>query len=361
MKLNPIQETLLIPLYFRALESSRANSGKSAIINDELATKIIKEMPYNYEKFKKARFSKIGCCVRAKIFDEKIIDFITSHKNPAVIILGSGLDTCFYRILARHNNKEIANFKNTRFYEVDLIEVIKLRKKLIPAHKQDVNIACSILESRFLEEILESQNSLLRGARSATKQSINTTRHTECSEVYIHSNMDCHEFSNKNSRNDEKLALIRINNIKNANLDMSNAVFLKSEAKNLSPKDKVKQNDILISMSGSIGLSCVVRENINAMINQRILKISIENFNTDVLVIFLNSIFGKLQFERIGTGGVQTNISSSDMQNILIPKIDLQTQEKIAQKIKQSFSLRAKSKDLLQSAKAKVQSAIESK
>lgn len=77
---------------------------------------------------------------------------------------------------------------------------------------------------------------------------------------------------------DSNLALIRINNIKNANLDMSNAVFLRDETQNLSPKDKVKRGDILISMSGSIGLSCLVREDINAMINQRICKISINGF-----------------------------------------------------------------------------------
>ncbi len=77
---------------------------------------------------------------------------------------------------------------------------------------------------------------------------------------------------------DSNLALIRINNIKNSNLDMSNAVFLRDETQNLSPKDKVKRGDILISMSGSIGLSCLVREDINAMINQRICKISINGF-----------------------------------------------------------------------------------
>ena len=62
-------------------------------------------------------------------------------------------------------------------------------------------------------------------------------------------------FSSDDYLENGDLALIRIANIKNADLDMSNAVYLKNSAKDLSPKDKVKQGDILISMSGSIGLS----------------------------------------------------------------------------------------------------------
>ena len=165
-------------------------------------------------------------------------------------------------------------------------------------------------------------------------------------------------FSSNEYLENGDLALIRINNIKNANLDMNNAVYLNDEAISLSPKDKVKKGDILISMSGSIGLSCVVRETLHAMVNQRILKISIDGFNADVLVLLLNSVLCKLQFERIGTGGVQTNLATSDILNILIPKINPNTQDSIASYIKQSFALRSEAKALLEEAKVKVESAI---
>lgn len=168
-------------------------------------------------------------------------------------------------------------------------------------------------------------------------------------------------FSSDDYQDVGELVLIRINNIKNATLDLSNVIYLKNEAYNLSPKDKIKKGDILISMSGSIGLSCVVRDDISAMVNQRILKISIKNFNSDVLVLLLNSFICKMQFERIGTGGVQTNLSSIDMQNILIPKIDPTTQEKIAKYIQESFNLRKKSKQLLDNAKIKVEEQIQGK
>lgn len=165
-------------------------------------------------------------------------------------------------------------------------------------------------------------------------------------------------FSSDDYQDTGNLLLIRINNIKNATLDLDNVVYLKNEAYNLSPKDKIKKGDILISMSGSIGLSCVVRDDVSAMVNQRILKISIKNFNSDVLVSLLNSFVCKMQFERIGTGGVQTNLSASDIQNILIPKIDSIVQEKIAHYIQESFRLKNESKLLLSEVKTKVESTI---
>ena len=49
---------------------------------------------------------------------------------------------------------------------------------------------------------------------------------------------------------------------------------------------------------------------------------------------------------------------SDELQNILIPKIDFKTQEKIATLIQESFALRAKAKALLEEAKIKVETKI---
>jgi len=155
------------------------------------------------------------------------------------------------------------------------------------------------------------------------------------------------------------LSLIRINNIKNAQLDLSNAVFLPETHKQISTKDIAKENDILISMSGSIGLSCKIDKNINVMVNQRILKIKTQHFNPDILVLILNSIIARMQLKRIGTGGVQVNISASDILKIQIPLIPQTLQTQIAQKVQQSHALRKESKRLLEVAKKAVEIAIE--
>ena len=153
--------------------------------------------------------------------------------------------------------------------------------------------------------------------------------------------------------------LIRINNLTKDGLNLENAVKIPYKDKNLSSKDIIKINDILISMSGTIGLSCKVNENIEAVLNQRILKISIKNYSYDVLSLLINSIIGKLQIERIGTGGVQTNISAKDILKLLIPLIQDSIQTQIEQKIKDSFKLKKESKELLDLAVKAVEIAIE--
>ena len=140
---------------------------------------------------------------------------------------------------------------------------------------------------------------------------------------------------------------------------MSNAIHIPKEDLNLSKKDIARQNDILISMSGTIGLSCIVRERNEIVVNQRIMKITSKNYNPQVLSLLLNSIVGKYQLDRIGTGGVQTNISSTDIKNIVIPIIDLEIQRQISALITESFSLRKESENLLDKAKEMVEREIE--
>jgi type I restriction enzyme S subunit len=155
------------------------------------------------------------------------------------------------------------------------------------------------------------------------------------------------------------IPLVRINNITERGLDLSNVIHIPKEDLNLSTKDIARENDILISMSGTIGLSCVVRVKNSIVINQRIMRISSKNYNSNVLSMLINSIVGKYQLERIGTGGVQTNISSTDIKNIIIPIIDNEVQRRIAALVEKSFALHAESEQLLNEAKAVVESEIE--
>lgn len=158
---------------------------------------------------------------------------------------------------------------------------------------------------------------------------------------------------------DNGIPLIRINNIKQGILDLSNCSYIPKENISLSPKDIANDNDILISMSGTIGSSCKIPTGITAVINQRIMRISVKNFNVDALPLIINSIIGKNQLEQIGTGGVQTNISSRDILEILIPKIEEKIQSKIASFIQKSLYFKAESERLLEIAKRAVEIAIE--
>jgi restriction endonuclease S subunit len=158
---------------------------------------------------------------------------------------------------------------------------------------------------------------------------------------------------------EDGIPLIRINNISKGDLDISNATNIPYSDLNLSIKDIVKENDILISMSGTIGNSCKIPKGIKAVVNQRIMRITPKGYNVDVLPILINSLIGQYQLERIGTGGVQTNISATDVKLILVPNIDATTQSKIADLVKSSYKLKNNSKDLLNVAKTAIDIAID--
>lgn len=157
----------------------------------------------------------------------------------------------------------------------------------------------------------------------------------------------------------EGLNLIRINNIKPCELDITNSVKVNSSFSITNQKDVVNYKDLLISMSGTIGNCCVIPKNINAIINQRVLKFNVSDFDENVLCVFINSLAGRAQIERIGTGGVQINISANDIFNIKIPLIDKNVQNIIAEKVQDSYKARDKAKALLEEAKKKVEDAIE--
>lgn len=160
---------------------------------------------------------------------------------------------------------------------------------------------------------------------------------------------------------EEGIPLIRINNIRKGFIDLTDTAYLSGKDYLLSPKDVAKPGDIVLSMSGTIGMSAVIPADVaKCSINQRILRFTPKDIDPDLLALILNSIVGSLQLGRIGTGGVQTNISYKDIQNILIPVLPAEIQKEIAELVRKSHEARKKSKELLEEAKRKVEEMIES-
>ena len=134
-----VAETLLIPLYMRAKESRRDNP----ILNDKTAERLADNLEYDYSQFDGAKLSEVGCVVRGWYFDCAVQRFIETHPNPVVVNVGCGLDTRFQRI---GNGKAI-------FYDMDLPEVIALRRELIPEQPGNIYIAASLLETDWMDDL----------------------------------------------------------------------------------------------------------------------------------------------------------------------------------------------------------------
>ena len=137
-----------------------------------------------------------------------------------------------------------------------------------------------------------------------------------------------------------------------------------TNVENLDSRFFTKENDIIISQMGTVGDCGVVskaQENyIFASFTIRIRLKYKQEFNPYFVALYIQNIAKEWYLLRnIAQASVRQNTDLPTIRNLYIPLVDSTTQTQIAQKIQKSFALRKESKDLLQSAKAKVEKAIE--
>ena len=147
LRLSGISETLLIPLWARALETRRPD----AILRDPIALEIFESIDYDFSKFEGAWTTQTGIAIRTKLLDEAASAFLAANPEGVVINLGAGLGTRFCRI----DNGSV------HWYEVDLPYVIALRKRFFRQTRRYRFIAGSVTEPSTLERITAGSRSVM--------------------------------------------------------------------------------------------------------------------------------------------------------------------------------------------------------
>jgi O-methyltransferase involved in polyketide biosynthesis len=118
--LSGVAETLLIPLYNRAMESQRPD----AMMKDEKAVALVMQMSYDFDQVRKIRMTegnKVTRIMLTREMDRYAQDFLGRHPEAVVVHIGCGLDSRFDRV----DNDQV------EWYDLDLPEVIELRRKLV--------------------------------------------------------------------------------------------------------------------------------------------------------------------------------------------------------------------------------------
>ena len=139
--LSGAAETLLMILAIRAFESQRPD----ALIKDERAEALVSRMDQDVLRKKLAKvedYSQVAMILRSRDFDRHTQDFLARHPDAVVVHIGCGLDTRFERV----DNGQV------EWYDLDLPEVIELRRKLIGGEGKRYHLlACSVLDCMWLE------------------------------------------------------------------------------------------------------------------------------------------------------------------------------------------------------------------
>lgn len=123
-----------------------------------------------------------------------------------------------------------------------------------------------------------------------------------------------------------------------------------------------KKDTILFSKDGSVGIAYKVEEDGQFVTSGALLHLIVRDTKEvlpDYLTLVLNSPIVQMQAERDSNGAIIQHWKPSEIEQVVIPVLDMPTQEIIAAKVQESFALRRKSKELLEYAKQAVEMAIE--
>lgn len=142
--LNDVAETLIIPLYFRAVESQRLD----ALVKDEKAVELIRQLDYDFARLKRLSSEQVTVLIRLKVFDQCVRTFLAEHPHGVVVDIGCGLNTRFYRV----DNGLV------EWYDLDLPEVIALRQRLLDETSRCHFIGCSALDPSWLDIVDHRSN-----------------------------------------------------------------------------------------------------------------------------------------------------------------------------------------------------------
>ena len=154
---------------------------------------------------------------------------------------------------------------------------------------------------------------------------------------------------------------MRIADLNERRFDLSSVKFIDKKLA-FSEAETAKLGDILVSRSGTLGLAAPITEEFNdAIFGSYFIRVRPDNsvFNSEFLTLFINSIAGSVQFEIVKTGGVQTNLTISAIENLVVPLGTLEWQATFVTLASEGLRARDRSRQTLEAAERAVEIAIE--
>ncbi|MBU6530357.1 class I SAM-dependent methyltransferase [Streptomyces sp. NPDC057245] len=136
--LGTVQETLLIPLYARAVE----NRKEFPLLRDARAEEIVAAIDYDFERFDGLP-SLTGSLLRTVLFDRWVADFLATHPGGTVVEIGTGLNTRYERL---DNGR-------ARWFELDLPDVVDLRGSFFEDTPRRTTLAASVTDDAWAAEV----------------------------------------------------------------------------------------------------------------------------------------------------------------------------------------------------------------
>lgn len=139
VELGNIQETLLLTLWARAIETTKTDP----IIKDSKSVEIIEQIDYDFSKLEKAKGSQVGACLRGLMFDEWVKSFLQKHPDGIIVEIGSGLNTRFERL----DNGQL------RWFDLDMPDSMVVRQRYFHETERRKFISASVLDPSWVDQV----------------------------------------------------------------------------------------------------------------------------------------------------------------------------------------------------------------
>ena len=141
VELGDVQKTMFLPLWGRAFETQK----EKPLLRDQTALEIIEKVDYDFAGITRniSELSQVAWIMRSLYVDEVIGNFLARHPKATIVNIGCGMDTTFDRI----DNGSLL------WYDLDLPDVIELRKKFIQETGRRKFIPASFLDEGWLKKV----------------------------------------------------------------------------------------------------------------------------------------------------------------------------------------------------------------
>jgi type I restriction enzyme S subunit len=168
---------------------------------------------------------------------------------------------------------------------------------------------------------------------------------------------DCRDFRSSGT------PYLRVGNIRPNELDLSGVMYVDIQPTSLAKKFCLTSGDLLITRKGSYGFCTSVTKEMEQMVfSSEIIRVPLcTGWDADYVALFLNSPYGRYQFDRLGTGTTMKGINHENLADIQIPKVPYEAQKIIGGKVRLSMALKKKSKNLITEACRDVEDLIDAR
>ena len=207
----------------------------------------------------------------------------------------------------------------------------------------------SLLPTRYQSQYLERDRLLA--------EHVSETQHLNEISVDFINGYDCREFQTSGT------PYLRVGNIHPNELDLDGVMYVQILPSQLPKKFRLTLGDLIITRKGSFGFCTSATTTMEQMIfSSEIIRVPLnKGWNSDFIALFLNSPYGRYQFDRLGTGTTMKGINHENLADIKVPKVPFEVQKKIGGKVQLSMALGEKSKKLVAEACLDVEDLVDAR